>query len=141
MLDSLNKYKRHGSFNFNLNDNLSHVCNAPVDAGGIYIVQTLINKTFQIIYIGSSGKVLNDGALKIRKGGIFDRIVNGVQFDKPRKKSWPMKMRENQIETIQVFWCDTFSKGIEDIPAYVEGTLIQKYFEQKNCLPEWNKEY
>lgn len=53
---------------------------------GIYLVYELKNGRIELVYIGSSGKVQNNGQIKRRNGGISDRIVNYHQFGKtPRK--------------------------------------------------------
>lgn len=63
------------------------MCNAPKNGIGVYVVYALKNGKIELIYIGSSGKVKQDGTTKIRKGGIFDRLVYGKQFDEPRRKN------------------------------------------------------
>lgn len=58
-----------------------------------------------------------------------DRIVNGKQFDAPRKKSWASKMMVEGIKEINVKWCVTFDEeGVEDIPAYAEACCLQDFF-------------
>jgi len=36
------------------------------------------------------------------------------------------KAGERNIDTLDIYWYDTFSYG--DIPAFVEGLIIQSYF-------------
>ncbi|MGD9488915.1 MAG: hypothetical protein AB7W47_12890 [Calditrichaceae bacterium] len=142
MFDELKKYQNNGHFIFTKDDNLTDVCNAPKNKSGIYIVYELKNGKIELVYIGSSGKVQNDGKIKHRNGGLFDRIVNGHQFgDIPRKKSWPQKLEEENIEALDVYWYDTFNNKAADIPLYVEAKLIQKFFELYGHLPRWNKEF
>ena len=74
-----------------------------------------------------------------RKGGLFDRIVNGKQFGKPRRTSWAEKLVKENIDALDIYWYDTFSE--EDIPATIEGKIIQRVYEDYGCLPRWNKEY
>lgn len=141
MFDELEKYKSNGHFFFREKDELGIVCNAPKNGMGIYIVYALKNEKMELIYIGSSGKIKQDGKKKIRKGGIFDRLVNGKQFDYPRKKSWKEKIMTERFEALDIYWYETFDQNNSDIPTTVEGIIIQKYFDIYGTLPKWNKEY
>jgi len=135
----LNKYNSNGKFTFRSDESLSQKCNAPKNAGGVYIVTDTKNDS--IIYIGSSGWICQNGDFKIRKNGIFDRIVNGKQFDYPRRIAWPNKMDELNISEIKIEWYNTFNTEIKHIPAYVEACCIQMFFEKYNCLPIWNTDF
>lgn len=141
MFDELNEYSNNDHFFFRSSDDLGEVCNAPKNISGVYIIYALANGKVKLIYIGCSGKMQNDGTIKQRKGGLYDRIVNGKQFEEIRRKSWPRKMNEEQIEALDIYWYETFNTEINDIPSYVEALLIQKHFEMFGTLPRWNKEY
>ena len=138
MFDELTKYKNNNHFFFTAKEELENVCNAPKDKSGVYIVYELKNGRIELVYIGSSGKVLNNGTIKHRNGGLYDRIVNGHQFGKvPRKKSWKQKLIDEKIDALDIYWYDT---GTMDIPAFVEATIMQRFFEIYGRLPRWNKE-
>ena len=48
----------------------------------------------ELIMVSSTGTVQNDGTLKSKNGGLYDKIVNGHQFAKTgRKYSWPAQMK------------------------------------------------
>ena len=141
MFDELKKYKETDHFFFETKDNLSSVCNAPKEKGGIYIVNALCKGNIDLVYIGSSGKVLQNGLFKTRKGGLFDRLVNGKQFGDPRKVSWKEKMKSDNIDALDVYWYVTFNNGYKDILLVVEGLIIQKYFDINESLPPWNIEF
>ncbi|MEQ8522650.1 MAG: hypothetical protein RIB86_18530 [Imperialibacter sp.] len=141
MFDELRKYKINDHFFLSKDDHLEHVCNAPKNGAGVYTVFALAGGRIELIYIGSSGKLKNDGSIKIRNGGLYDRIVNGKQFDERRKNSWPSRMQTEQIEALDIYWYETFNKQTKDIPAFVESLLIQIHFEQFGRLPRWNVEY
>jgi hypothetical protein len=148
MFNELIKYKNRDSFEFSLNDRLSNVCNAPKTHGGIYLLYD-ITSSENLIYIGSSGWVNQDGTFGLRKEGMYDRLVNGkqsfiinkIEVNDKRKNVWPLKMREDKIESLRIEWYVTFEDKIRDIPAFVEATLIQRYFEKHNKLPRWNKDF
>ena len=79
--------------------------------------------------------------IKHRNDGLYGRICQGKQFDTSRKKSWPMKMRDQNIDELQIHWYVTFDEKITDIPAQVEATLIQEYYRKHKRLPDWNEEF
>ena len=141
MFKQLEKYKSNGHFLFCVNDELGKVCNAPKNGVGIYIVYALKKGEMELIYIGSSGKVYQNGTKKIRNGGIFDRLVNGKQFGKSRRISWKEKLISEKLEALDIYWYETFHEGQTDIPATIEGIVIQKHFEEFETLPKWNKEF
>ena len=141
MFDELEKYESNGHFFFSVGDELGQVCNAPKNGLGVYLVYALKNGKIELIYIGSSGKVTQNGSAKIRKGGMHDRLVNGKQFDKPRKKSWKEKLIAETIEALDVYWYETFDQSNSDIPATIEGLIIQRHLDVHGRLPKWNKEY
>ena len=48
--------------------------------------------------VGSTGTIQNDGTLKNKSGGLYDKIVNGQQFAKTgRKYTWPTQMQKEEI--------------------------------------------
>lgn len=148
MKKELEKYKNHGNFKFSSNDILSMVCNAPKTTGGVYLIYD-VSKPNNLIYIGSSGWVNQDGTFSIRRGGMFDRLVNGkqsftiksIETNDIRKNIWPLKMKEDKINQLKVEWFITFENKNRDIPAFIEALLIQKYFEKCRKLPIWNKDF
>ena len=133
-------YSIQDSFLFRMNDNLSIVCNALYHSAGVYIVHAMNGTRSKLVYIGISGKVFNDGSIKIRQGGMFDRIVNGKQFGSSRRISWKKRMVKEGIEKLYIEWFDTYKKH-HHIPKSIEGKLLQEYYNFFFRLPPWNKEY
>ena len=144
MFDELDKYKLNGHFIFKPTDNLRQVCNAPRDQSGVYLVYALKNGTVELIYIGCSGRVKNDGTIFVRKaglGGIKDRIVNGHQFGRiARRISWLNQMTEENIEALDVYWYATHNNKYVDCPRILENQLLQKHLEIYGRLPSWNNQ-
>jgi len=142
MFDELKKYKSNNHFPLLPNGNLEKVCNAPKTGCGVYLVFALKKGKIDLVYIGSSGKIQNNGTLKQRIGGLYDRIVNGYQFGKiPRKISWIQKIKKEGIDGLDIYWYETFNEEIKDIPAFTEAILIQRYFDINLRLPSWNNEF
>lgn len=138
MFDELKKYAINDHFFFDGDKPLGDVCNAPKSASGVYIIYALTKGKVKLIYIGSSGKMQKNGDIKHRQGGLYDRIVNGIQFGKPRKDSWLEKLKSEQIDALDIYWYKTINSEANDIPAYTEAILIQKFYEVYGCLPDWN---
>ena len=142
MFDELKRYKNKSHFFFAKEDELENVCNAPKDKNGIYLVYELKNGRIELVYVGSSGKVQNNGKVKQGNSGMYDSIVNGHQFGKiPRKKSWKKKLKDENIDALDVYWYDTFNSQTQDIPGFVEATIIQRFFDLNERLPRWNNEF
>jgi hypothetical protein len=143
MLDELSKYEDNDHFLFKEEDELSKVCNAPTDKGGVYIVYALERGEVRLVYIGMSGQKNSDGTIKLRVsglGGMKDRIVNGLQFGKvARKKSWSKQMVKEGIDALDVYWYVTYSDKHQDFPRDVERKLINIHRETHGVLPRWNK--
>jgi len=131
-------YPLNDHFSFNQNGVLKNDCNAPKDSAGIYII---FHKE-EIIYIGRSGRIDNGGKVKIRKNGLYERIVNGTQFKQKRHISLPIKMKEEGIGFLKIYWLVTHNKEktYKDSTAYVEVYLLNEYLNKHQKLPKWNKE-
>lgn len=140
MFDELNKYKNNDHFFFTGKESLGEVCNAPKNKSGVYVVYELKNGRINLVYIGSSGKVQNNG--KINHGsGLFGTIVHGLQFgDIPRKESWQQKVKDENIDALDIYWYDTFNSKTKDIPVFVDSLILQIFFEINGKLPKWNTE-
>ena len=139
MFDELNKYKSNGHFFFNPESDLKKVCNAPKKGIGVFYILKLANGRIEIAYIGSEGKVENDG--NIHSLGLYDHIVNGKQFNAPRFYSWKEKLESEGIDALDVYWFETFDKKNQDSPTYVKALIMQSYLDLHGRLPEWNNEF
>ena len=122
----LDKYNSKGHFFFALEDDLKTQCNAPKDGVGVYLIYQLKADKIKLVYVGSSGKIYQNGDLKIRQGGIYDRLVNGKQFGERRKISWKKKIENDNIEALDIYWYETFGEINSDIPSAVEGRILQE---------------
>jgi hypothetical protein len=139
MYKELKSIKIKNQFVFEINDSLEEVCNAPDAASGIFLVYAISNEEKELIMVGSTGTVQNDGTLKSKNGGLYDKIVNGHQFAKTgRKYSWPAQMKKESIDKLEVFWYDTFNDKNKIIPTFLEGQILQNFLKENNKLPKWN---
>jgi len=139
MYKELEKFKSSNSFTFTLNDSLEEVCNAPEGSAGIFVVYEIDGDSKELIMAGSTGTVQNDGTLKTKNGGLYDKIVNGHQFAKTgRKYSWPAQMKLENISVLEVVWYETFNADVKAIPTAVEGQILQNFLDENAKLPRWN---
>ncbi|QSW89134.1 MULTISPECIES: hypothetical protein [Flavobacterium] len=139
MYKELEKFKSTNSFTFTVNDSLEEVCNAPEGSAGIFVVYAVEGNDKELIMVGSTGTVQNDGTLKSKSGGLYDKIVNGHQFAKTgRKYSWPAQMKLENISELEVVWYETFNADAKAIPTAVEGQVLQNFLDENAKLPRWN---
>jgi len=139
MYKELKKFKTNNQFNFTAEDSLEEVCNASENGSGVFLVYAIDGEEKELIMVGSTGTVQNDGTLKSKNGGLFDKIVNGHQFAKTgRKYSWPAQMKIEKIERLEVYWYETFNAKTKGIPTFIEGLILQAYLDEKGTLPKWN---
>lgn len=139
MYKELEKFTVNGNFTFTQEDNLEAVCNASDNASGVFVVYAVEAGAKELIMVGSTGTVQNDGTLKSKNGGLYDKIVNGHQFAKTgRKYSWPAQMKKENIDSLEVFWFETFNDNIKSIPTSVEGQILQNFLDENGKLPRWN---
>ncbi|QKJ63726.1 hypothetical protein [Flavobacterium sp. M31R6] len=135
MYKELEKFTVKGNFTFTQEDNLEAVCNASEAGSGVFVVYA----DKELIMVGSTGTVQNDGTLKSKNGGLHDKIVNGHQFAKTgRKYSWPAQMKKESIDSLEVFWFETFNETEKSIPTSVEGQVLQNFLDENGKLPRWN---
>ena len=137
MYKELEKFTVTNQFLFNADDSLEQVCNAS-EGSGVFLVYAVGDEK-ELIMVGSTGTVQNNGALKIKNGGLFDKIVEGHQFAKTgRKYSWPAQMKKEAISNLEVVWYETFNNEVKSIPTAVEGQVLQSFLDENGTLPRWN---
>ncbi len=139
MYKELKKFKTQNTFTFGQEDSLEEVCNAPETGSGVFLVYAVDGEEKELIMVGSTGTIQNDGTLKIKNGGLYDKIVNGHQFAKTgRKYSWPAQMKLENIDRLEVSWYETFNEKNKSIPTFVEGQMLQNFLDENSRLPRWN---
>lgn len=139
MYKELKKFKISNHFNYTSDDSLEEICNAPQNGNGVFLVYAVDGEEKELIMVGSTGTIQNDGTLKSKNGGLFDKIVNGQQFAKTgRKYTWPTQMKKENITRLEVFWYETFNEKNRVIPTSVEGQILQNFLDENNKLPKWN---
>lgn len=137
MYKELEGFKVKNQFSLTTEDSLEEVCNA-TEGSGVFLVYD-VAEAKELIMVGSTGTVQNDGTLKTKNGGLYDKIVNGHQFAKTgRKYSWPAQMKKEEISRLEVVWYETFNDDTKVIPTFVEAQVLQNYLSENAKLPRWN---
>jgi len=138
MFQELDKYKIKGHFFYTKNDLLSEQSKDVPNLPGVYLVYRLARGKIDIVYIGKSGTIQQDG--KPKDQGLRKRLNNTHQ-GLNRQEYFNTKIEEENIEALDIYWYVTFDDDYRDLPSFVEGLLIQKFFDLYGQLPIWNLEF
>lgn len=142
MFRILEKYKEKGQFDFKETDRLSFKCNAPRgNNSGIYIIYAEEIDIENLIYIGISGREGKSGEIIHRRDGLGGRIVNGKQFGNGRRRSWPRKMYEDNINALKIKWFVTYGAHDHDFPRPLERSFLDILESKNGNLPLWNRKF
>ena len=138
MFVETNKYSNCGHFFFKKGDILTKVSNKVPQLPGVYYFLRLANGEKELVYIGKSGTINQDGTFQDQ---LLRKRINNKQEGKKRQLFFDEKIEAENIDEMEVHWFVTMDKRNNDLPGYVEGLLLQRYFEVNGKLPLWNKDY
>ena len=138
MFVELEKYKTNGHFFFEKNDNLRNKSKDVPNLPGVYYILKLAKGKVELVYIGKSGSMLQNGQFKDQ---LLNKRLNNKQDGIRREYYFLNKIEEENIEALDIYWFVTVDDEHNDLPGYVEGLLLQRYFEVYGCLPPWNKSF
>jgi hypothetical protein len=138
MFDELKRYKNQGHFFFKPGDSLSEQSKDVPNLPGIYYIIRLAHGRVDLVYIGKSGTIQQNGAFK---DPLLRKRINDKQEGLPCEQFFNQKMQDEQIDGLDIYWFVTFDRKSKDLPAFVEANIMQRYFDLYGCLPPWNKEF
>ena len=138
MFRELKKYKNQDHFFFEKGESLADVSKDVPNKPGVYIICRLAKGKVQLVYIGKSGTIEQNGEFKNQ---LLRKRLNNKQDGVKRQDYFEAKIEEENIDALDIYWYVTFDEKNKDLPAYVEGLLMQRYFEMYGELPEWNKNF
>jgi hypothetical protein len=138
MFDDLSKYENKGQFSFRKGDNLAQKTKDVPKLAGIYYILRLADGKVDLVYIGKSGTILQNGTFKSQ---LLKARLNNKQDGVKRQVHFESKIYEENIDYLDIYWFVTVDDKNNDLPGFVEGVLIQRFYETHGKLPEWNKEY
>ena len=136
MFDETKKYKDSGHFFFKNGDNLLTASKDVPELPGVYYIIKLARGNFNLVYIGKSGTINQSGAFKDQ---LLKGRINNKHDGMKRQSYFEQKIIEENIEALDISWFVTMNKKHNDLPGYVEGLIMQRYFEVHGTLPPWNK--
>jgi hypothetical protein len=129
MADETKKYKTQGHFFFKKGNSLKEQSVDVPELPGVYYILRLANGKLDLVYVGKSGTISQSGKFK-------EQLLQGTV----RAKDFlPQQMAEENIDGLDIYWFVTMDKTNSDLPGYVEGILMQRYFDIHGKLPPWNK--
>jgi hypothetical protein len=138
MFSELKKYKNTGHFFLKKNESLIEASKAVPELPGVYYVILLAKGKPLLVYIGKSGTIMQNG--KFKKQGLQGRL-NNKQEGMKRQEFFELKFSQEKIDGLDIYWFVTYDEANHDLPGFIEGLIMQRYFELNGQLPEWNKEY
>jgi hypothetical protein len=134
MFDALDKYHKKGHFFYKRGDDLSVVSKSVPHLCGVYYIYRLAGGRIDLVQIGKSGLIKQNGA------AFESHLLFGEDYQKAQA-FFEQKWKAEHFEALDIYWVVTMDKKNSDLPPYVEGLLMQNYFEIYGRLPLWNKSY
>lgn len=138
MFSETNKYKNSGHFFFKNGDKLSEVSKDVPELPGVYYIIKLVKGRIELVYIGKSGTIKKNAEFK---GQMLKKRINNTHENMSRQDYFTNKILTENIDALEVYWFVTHDEVNKDLPAYVEGLLIQRYYDINRKLPLWNKDF
>ena len=137
IFQGLEKYQQ-GHFFFEKGQSLKQQSKEVPSLSGVYYFLRLSKGKVDIVYIGKSGTIQIDGSFK--KQTLKERI-NNKQENIKRQHFLEQKIEDETIDALEIYWFVTFDDNHQDLPAFIEGLLMQQYFDIYGTLPPWNKDF
>lgn len=138
MFIELEKYKNKGHFFFEKGDVLKTKSKDVPNLPGVYYVLKLTKGKVELVYIGKSGSIQQNGQFKEQ---LLNQRLNNKQDGMKREQYFLQKIESENIDALDIYWFVTMDEQYQDLPSFVEGLLLQRYFEIYACLPKWNKSF
>jgi hypothetical protein len=138
MFDETRKYKNNGHFFFKKGDSLKQLSKNVPDLPGVYYIVRLSRGRIELVYIDKSGTIEQKGQFKdLGLKGRINSKLDGIE----RQDFFETRILKEDIDALDIYWFVTFDTKSKDLPGFVEGLLIQRFFEIHGRLPLWNKEF
>lgn len=134
----LSKYKVNGSFDFKAGDRLASHCKSIPNEPGVYLIYILKKSIRELVYVGASGKMNQDGTFKKQK--LKMRLQNMQNSKLRREKHFIDEIKRLKLDSICVEWYVTYFDNLKDLPLNIEGTILQSFVDEFKVLPKWNNQ-
>lgn len=107
MFDELNPYKNQGHFFFTKGDLLSEVSKDVPDLPGVYYILRLSHGHVDLVYIGKSGSLNQDGSFCNQ---LLRKDLNNKQNSIKHQAFFDQKMKAENIDALDIYWFVTLTK-------------------------------
>jgi hypothetical protein len=128
------KFPRQGVFTFKQGQKIKDLVKA-ADVPNEYGVYIVFSPLKQVLYIGLSGTMLNNGSFKAQ--GLKKRLTNR-QKKISRQDFFDKMLEEKQLNSLVFEWFITFDNKSRILPRLAESQLLQTYFNCNGKLPHYN---
>lgn len=136
MFDETKKYKENGHFFFTRKVNLETESIDVPNKPGVYYIIRLAKGKVELVYIGKSGTNPQNSSLR-------GQLVNGSWNNKPdgikSQEFFLHKIETEKIDALDIYWFVTMNDKHNDLPGFVEGILMQRFYDVHGRLPLWNR--
>ena len=133
MIDETEKYEQQGHFFYQKGNSLKEQSRDVPYLPGVYYIMPIAKGNIDLVYISKSGSINQDG--KFVKTSLLDTLNTGRQSS---QKYFENKLMGEIIDWLDIYCFVTMGKRNNDLPKYVEGILMQNYFDVHRKLPKWN---
>lgn len=106
---------------------------------GVYLWEN--SKTKEILYIGMAGKVKTDGEFanhSVQKRLLASRGKDLLGKDIQTNQYIKDILNQDNIEALNIH---VFHLKESQLPGFIEAVLINAYFQENNCLPQYNSSF
>lgn len=129
MFDELEKYEKNDHFFLKEGDHLSAKSKEVPEMPGVFLVIKLARGRVELVYIGSSD-MTNENISKSKL--LRTSLVNQQLF-------FEQKFVEENIDGLDIYWYVTFDNKNKDLPLFVQGQIMQMFYDQNGRMPKWNR--
>jgi hypothetical protein len=138
--DLVAKYKqrfpRQGGFELRPGERVRKASIGVPEKPSVYLIYGRRASNLSVLYTGKVGTLCQDG--KFKDQGLLGRLNNRQRWT-TRQAFVEQEMAKYGWESLVFSWFVTFDASVCVIPAKAEADLLQAYFDENGCLPEWNQ--
>lgn len=135
MFDELKKYKKNDHFFLKKGVLLSDVSEEVPQMPGVFYIIKLARGRVELVYIGKSEMINQDDNTK---GQLLRSSINNLQNGTKEQIISEQKFESENIDGLDIYWFVTFDEKNKDLPAFVEGQIMQRFYDQNGRMPKWN---